>query len=113
VLDKSQASLSSLDDWFAWHDFDMRVIVGPDDTRDPLYQKMHNKYGVFDGKLVETGSFNYSPNAEKNSFENSNWFDVPAIAARYTAFFERMFLQGNKPRKPKREPKWKPSKDDA
>jgi phosphatidylserine/phosphatidylglycerophosphate/cardiolipin synthase-like enzyme len=107
VLDKSQASLSSLDDWFAWHDFDMRVVTGPDDTRDPLYQKMHNKYGVFDGKLVETGSFNYSPNAEKNSFENSNWFDIPELAARYTAFFESMFSQGVKPRKPKREPKFK------
>ncbi|HEX4047243.1 MAG TPA: phospholipase D-like domain-containing protein, partial [Elusimicrobiota bacterium] len=113
VLDKSQASLSSLDDWFAWHDFEMRVIVGPDDTRDPLYEKMHNKFGVFDGKLVETGSFNYSPNAEKNSFENSNWFDVPELAARYAAFFQRMFLQGFAPRKPKREPKWKPSKDEA
>ena len=107
VLDKSQASLSSLDDWFAWHEFEMRVVTGPDDTRDPLYQKMHNKYGVFDGKLVETGSFNYSPNAEKNSFENSNWFDLPEMAARYTAFFEAMFQQGVKPRKPKREPKFK------
>jgi phosphatidylserine/phosphatidylglycerophosphate/cardiolipin synthase-like enzyme len=111
ALDKSQASLSSLDDWFAWHDFEMRLLVGPDDTRDPLYQKMHNKFGVFDGKLVETGSFNYSPNAEKNSFENSNWFDAPEMAARYAAFFERMFSQGVKARKPKREPKWKPSKD--
>ncbi|MFI5350040.1 MAG: phospholipase D-like domain-containing protein [Elusimicrobiota bacterium] len=113
VLDKSQASLSSLDDWFAWHEFEMRVIVGPDDTRDPLYQKMHNKFGVFDGKLVETGSFNYSPNADKNSFENSNWFNLPVIAARYAAFFEMMYLQGHAPRKPKREPKWKPSKDEA
>src|ERR1035441_2967858 len=42
--------------------------ANPDDTRDPLYQKMHNKFGIFDGKMVETGSFNYSPNAEKNSF---------------------------------------------
>jgi phosphatidylserine/phosphatidylglycerophosphate/cardiolipin synthase-like enzyme len=113
VLDKSQASLSSLDDWFAWHEFEMRVIVGPDDARDPLYQKMHNKFGVFDGKLVETGSFNYSPNAEQNSFENSNWFDVPEMAARYAAFFERMFLQGTAPRKPSREPKWKPAKNEA
>ncbi|MDE2511126.1 MAG: DUF1669 domain-containing protein, partial [Elusimicrobia bacterium] len=107
ALDKSQASLSSLDDWFAWHEFEMRLLTGPDDTRDPLYQKMHNKFGVFDGKLVETGSFNYSPNAEKNSFENSNWFDLPEMAARYTAFFERMFQDGVKPRKPKREPKFK------
>ncbi|MGH2929099.1 MAG: phospholipase D-like domain-containing protein, partial [Solirubrobacteraceae bacterium] len=113
VLDKSQASLSSLDDWFAWHGFDMRVIIGPDDTRDPMYQKMHNKFGVFDGKLVESGSFNYSPNAEKNSFENSNWFDLPLMAARYAAYFERMYQQGTAPRKPKREPKWKPSKDAA
>ncbi|MBI3564376.1 MAG: DUF1669 domain-containing protein [Elusimicrobia bacterium] len=107
VLDKSQASLSSLDDWFAWHDFDVRLIVGPDDERDPLYQKMHNKFGVFDGKMVETGSFNYSPNAEKNSFENSNWFDAPETAARFAAYFARMFEHGYKPRKPKREPVWK------
>jgi phosphatidylserine/phosphatidylglycerophosphate/cardiolipin synthase-like enzyme len=113
VLDKSQASLSSLDDWFAWHEFDMRVIIGPDDSRDPLYQKMHNKFGIFDGKMVETGSFNYSPNAEQNSFENSNWFDAPEMAARYTAFFQRMYLQGAKPRKPKREPKWKPAKGEG
>jgi phosphatidylserine/phosphatidylglycerophosphate/cardiolipin synthase-like enzyme len=113
VLDKSQASLSSLDNWFAWHEFEMRLLVGPDDERDPLYQKMHNKFGIFDGKMVETGSFNYSPNAEKNSFENSNWFDAPELAARYAAFFERMFAQGMKARKPKREPKWKPSKDEA
>ncbi len=41
------------------------------------------------------------------SSENSNWFDVPELAARYTAFFERMFHDGVKPRKPKREPKFK------
>lgn len=113
VLDKSQASLSSLDDWFAWHEFDMRLIVGPDDTRDPLYQKMHNKFGVFDGKLVETGSFNYSPNAEQNSFENSNWFDAPETAARYAAYFARIFARGVKPRKPKREPVWKTKDSDS
>ncbi|MDE2490955.1 MAG: DUF1669 domain-containing protein, partial [Elusimicrobia bacterium] len=113
VLDKSQASLSSLDDWFAWHGFEMRLIIGPDDERDPLYQKMHNKFGVFDGKVVETGSFNYSPNAEKNSFENSNWFDVPELAARYAAYFERMFSAGFAPRKPRREPQWKASAGSA
>jgi phosphatidylserine/phosphatidylglycerophosphate/cardiolipin synthase-like enzyme len=107
ALDKSQASLSSLDDWFAWHEFDVRIVTGPDDTRDPLYQKMHNKFGVFDGKLVETGSFNYSPNAEQNSFENTNWFDSVALASRFTAYFNRIFAAGVKPRKPKREPQWK------
>ncbi|MDE2490596.1 MAG: hypothetical protein KGM24_07085, partial [Elusimicrobia bacterium] len=61
------------------------------------------------GKVVETGSFNYSPNAEKNSFENSNWFDVPELAARYAAYFERMFSAGFAPRKPRREPQWKAS----
>ena len=112
VLDKSQASSSSLDGWFAWHGFETRILAGPGDAPGP-HQKMHNKFGVFDGKLVETGSFNYSPNAENNSFENSNWFDVPETAARFAAFFERMFLRGVKPRKPKHEPKWKPLEDEA
>jgi phosphatidylserine/phosphatidylglycerophosphate/cardiolipin synthase-like enzyme len=31
---------------------------------------MHHKYAVFDGKLVETGSHNWTNNAEQNDFEN-------------------------------------------
>ncbi|OGR91560.1 MAG: hypothetical protein A2V88_12385 [Elusimicrobia bacterium RBG_16_66_12] len=106
LLDKSQTSLSKLDDWFSWHGFEIKLSLGPDDNRDPLYQKMHNKFAVFDGKMVETGSFNYSPNAEKNSFENSNFFDLPALASRYAAFFERLFQHGFKAPKPRREPTW-------
>lgn len=106
LLDKSQTSLSKLDDWFSWHGFEIKLSLGPDDARDPLYQKMHNKFAVFDGKMVETGSFNYSPNAEKNSFENSNFFDLPALASRYAAFFERLFQHGFKAPKPRREPTW-------
>lgn len=107
LLDKSQTSLSKLDDWFSWHGFEIRLSLGPDDEQDPLYQKMHNKFAVFDGKMVETGSFNYSPNAEKNSFENANFFDVPALAERFAVFFERLFSNGFKAPKPRREPVWK------
>ncbi len=34
------------------------------------YAIMHNKYIIIDGKIVETGSFNYTKNAEKRNAEN-------------------------------------------
>ncbi len=34
------------------------------------YAIMHNKYMIIDGKTIETGSFNYSTNAEKKNAEN-------------------------------------------
>ncbi len=106
ALDRSQSALAKLDDWFAWHGFDIRLVSGPDDERDPLYQKMHNKLIIVDGLLLETGSFNYSPNAEKNSFENVNFFDEPGIVARYAAYFAKVFAAGFAPRPPRREPKF-------
>lgn len=107
LLDRSQSALAKLDDWMAWHDIDVRLLSGPDDERDPLYQKMHNKFLIVDGLMVEMGSFNYSPNAENNSFENANFLDDKDDVARFVAYFERMFKLGVKARKPRREPKWK------
>lgn len=106
ALDKSQSVLAKLDDWFAWHGFDVRLVSGPDDERDPLYQKMHNKMMIVDGALLETGSFNYSPNAEERSFENVNFFDEPDMVARYAAYFAKVFAAGFAPRRPRREPKF-------
>lgn len=34
------------------------------------YHIMHNKFMIIDGKIVETGSFNYTKSAEKNNAEN-------------------------------------------
>ncbi|MBI5881784.1 MAG: DUF1669 domain-containing protein [Elusimicrobia bacterium] len=105
VMDYSQSRVSKLDDWFAWHGFDTRLIQGPrGEDGDPMFEKMHNKFMLVDGKFLETGSFNYSPNAENNSFENANFFDDADTLAGYTVYFQRLWLQGWKPAPPKRKP---------
>lgn len=106
VMDKSQTGTSKLDEWFAWHGFDLRLISGPDRSRDPRYQKMHNKFALFDGVMLESGSFNYSSRAETLSFENANFFDDANEIARYAAAFLQMFERGTAPKAPRREPKF-------
>lgn len=113
VMDKSQTGNSKLDEWFAWHGFDLRVLRGPDDDRDPRYQKMHNKFALFDGVMLESGSFNYSSRAETLSFENANFFNDPNEVARFAAYFAQMFARGMTPKKPKREPQWIVPKSDS
>ena len=103
VMDKSQTGTSKLDEWFAWHGFDLRLISGPDRTRDPRYQKMHNKFAIFDGQMLESGSFNYSSRAETLSYENANFFNEADEIARYAAAFLQMFERGMAPR---RQPKF-------
>ncbi|MBI5238914.1 MAG: DUF1669 domain-containing protein [Elusimicrobia bacterium] len=108
LMDYSQSKLADLDDWFASRGFEVRLLAGPaGDEGDPMFEKMHNKMMIIDGKFLETGSFNYSPNAENNSFENANFTDDPADLAGYVAYFERLWLQGWKanPRKRKAAPK--------
>jgi phosphatidylserine/phosphatidylglycerophosphate/cardiolipin synthase-like enzyme len=58
---------------------------------------MHNKFVVLDGKLVETGSFNWTFNGELNNYENAAFLDAPDDAAAWTAYFERIWKQGRAP----------------
>ena len=106
VLDRGQSALSKMDEWFAWHDIEIRVLAGPNEHGNRFFEKMHNKLGIFDGKLLETGSYNYSANAENNNFENANFFDDPMELARYAEYFARIFARGWKPRPPKHDPSW-------
>ncbi|MCX5796249.1 MAG: phospholipase D-like domain-containing protein [Elusimicrobia bacterium] len=110
ILDYSQSKLAELDDWFVSHGFEVRLLSGPaGDEGDPMFQKMHNKLIIVDHKLLETGSFNYSPNAENNSFENANFTDDPTDLAGYVAYYERLWLQGWKASPPKRKAAAKPA----
>lgn len=109
ALDLSQSKMAKLDDWFAFHGFEIVLLSGPgdpeyDDDADPMFEKMHNKYMVVDGAMLATGSFNYSPNAENNSFEHVKFVDDPMDLARYAEEFARMFARGFKPTPPKKEP---------
>lgn len=104
ALDESQSKLMKLDEWFAYHDLDVRIVPGPNDDGNVMFEKQHNKFMVVDGRLLETGSFNYTPNAENNNFDNANFFLDDAMVAAFSAFFEVMFDWGWEPRKPTRPP---------
>jgi len=53
-------------------------------------KQMHNKYFIFDGKTLITGSYNLSDNAEHNTFENMLVLRAPthsALIARFETSF--------------------------
>ncbi|APJ03588.1 phospholipase D-like domain-containing protein [Silvanigrella aquatica] len=61
------------------------------------FRIMHNKYFIIDGQSVETGSFNYSENADKRNAENAIFlYNQPNIAKLYSEIFERLFADSNK-----------------
>jgi phosphatidylserine/phosphatidylglycerophosphate/cardiolipin synthase-like enzyme len=64
------------------------------------YNHMHNKFMVADGRHVQTGSFNYTRAAAEKNAENVLVVrDNPAIAAKYTAEWERLWNEGEDFRK--------------
>ena len=52
---------------------------------------MHHKFAIFDGKLLATGSYNWTDSAERFNQENALVLDDPAIIQRYQLIFERLF----------------------
>lgn len=50
---------------------------------------MHNKVLIVDDRIVFTGSYNFSENAEDND-ENLLAIESPAVASAYTAYFEAL-----------------------
>lgn len=49
----------------------------------------HNKFAVFDGKYVETGSYNYTNNASLHNSENCVFFDQ--LGEEYSRRFEYLW----------------------
>jgi phosphatidylserine/phosphatidylglycerophosphate/cardiolipin synthase-like enzyme len=58
---------------------------------------MHNKFIIIDGKIMETGSFNYTNNASKNNNENQLYIANPAVVDRYKKRFEEMWAEAFPP----------------
>lgn len=52
---------------------------------------MHHKFAIFDGKLLVTGSYNWTDSAERSNHENALILDDRTIIQRYQAHFERLF----------------------
>jgi phosphatidylserine/phosphatidylglycerophosphate/cardiolipin synthase-like enzyme len=54
---------------------------------------MHNKFAIFDGKLVETGSYNWTTSASSYNYENAIMIRNPQVSARYEEEFARIWAQ--------------------
>lgn len=52
---------------------------------------MHNKIAIYDGQVVQTGSYNWSDNAESNSWENAVFIDDASVAQKFRDYFQRMW----------------------
>lgn len=56
---------------------------------------MHNKFAVFDGDVVETGSFNWTTSANSYNFENAIFIKDPKVSARYESEFNHIWAQAH------------------
>ena len=52
---------------------------------------LHDKFAILDGKLLETGSFNWTSNASVNSFENVILVTDPAALKAYQAAYDNLW----------------------
>jgi phosphatidylserine/phosphatidylglycerophosphate/cardiolipin synthase-like enzyme len=93
VFDRAQYGRLEAMRWFVEQGFDVLVMGGRRAGKGAL----HYKFAVFDGLLAESGSFNYTFNAEKNNFENANFFDDAGAVSAYSAAFERLLRKAISP----------------
>lgn len=54
-------------------------------------QHMHNKFAVFDGRVVCTGSYNWTRKASTHNIENILVIRDPAICGKFSAEFEKLW----------------------
>ncbi|HEY8324711.1 MAG TPA: phospholipase D-like domain-containing protein [Ktedonobacterales bacterium] len=79
------------DDTRFWFLHDPRFVAAPTHGFAPGREQdfMHNKVIIIDDRLVFTGSYNFSENAEAND-ETLLAIESPAVAAAYTAYFDTL-----------------------
>jgi phosphatidylserine/phosphatidylglycerophosphate/cardiolipin synthase-like enzyme len=81
--------------WFARRD--KRFVAAPSHPYSKIDNNdfMHNKVIIIDDRMVVTGSYNFSENAESND-ENMLILESSRIADAYTQYFDRLFEQYQK-----------------
>lgn len=62
----------------------------------PPHGVMHDKFAIFDGKVVETGSFNWTVNGEKYSHENALFFDDLKLIQAFEQEFEKLWRSSSR-----------------
>ena len=55
---------------------------------------MHDKFGIVDGRMVETGSFNWTNHASLANQENQIYLENPEVVNRYQKRFEKIWEGG-------------------
>jgi len=78
-------------------EFDRLATAGLDVCLDGNAQNMHHKVFIIDGKIVLTGSYNFSRSAEERNDENTLIIHSPSVAAQFQTEFERVFEKANRP----------------
>jgi phosphatidylserine/phosphatidylglycerophosphate/cardiolipin synthase-like enzyme len=63
-------------------------------TRDHRSALMHNKFVVIDGRVLWTGSMNFTPNDVYRNNNNMLRLELPALIVNYKQRFERLFQKG-------------------
>lgn len=93
VMDRSQSrGPSSLTRFFSDNNFDFKLLSGKDGQG-----VLHHKFGIFDGELLETGSFNYTLNGNLNNFENLVFSTSLQDLSGYQAEFDFLYGLGARP----------------
>ena len=72
-------------------EYDRMRSAGLDVRLDGNPTNMHHKVIIIDGKIVVTGSYNFSANAEERNDENTLILHDPLLAAAYLEEFERVY----------------------
>ncbi len=77
-------------------EFDRLTSAGLDVRLDGNPRLMHHKVIIIDGKLVITGSYNFSYNAEHNNDENTLIIHNQNLAGQYLAEFQKIYAQAQR-----------------
>ncbi|MDD2806100.1 MAG: phospholipase D-like domain-containing protein [Elusimicrobiales bacterium] len=86
LMDQNMAKTSPLAKYLFDSGVPFRWRLGRTDTG-----ALHDKFAILDGRLLETGSFNWTANASRNSFENIIFVTEPAVVRGYQETFDRLF----------------------
>ncbi|MBI5209916.1 MAG: hypothetical protein HY927_08090 [Elusimicrobia bacterium] len=86
VFDKAQFRFLPPMMWFVDNGFDVRLAEG----FRPGRSAMHHKFVIFDGELLQNGSYNWTDGAKYNNFENVQFFDEPQLLAAYREAYGRL-----------------------
>lgn len=92
VMDRGQGRSTPLKKFFTDNDIDFKFSAGVGGVG-----VLHHKFALFDGELLETGSYNFSNNAEVNNYENSIFSASAGDLKGFANEFEFLYGQASAP----------------